>query len=208
MNLFYGFVFFTGLMISVLNFRTKYFYEDKKLQSRKVEGPLIVISNHTSLYDYVATVNAFRLKYLRVVGSEALFKSKSNAWFFRNLGMIKAERFNHDYGYLKQCQDVLENKGMVLLYPEARLPKPGETDMKFTNGATFLALESNVQILPIFVQNVNNFKKRTKVVIGMPIDVNTMIDGTLTKEQNIERITSTLKEKVYSLKGLIDVKKS
>ena len=46
------FVKLTGWPVQLLCFRTKVLYEDRKVQGRRIRGPAILVSNHTSVYDY------------------------------------------------------------------------------------------------------------------------------------------------------------
>ena len=209
MKALYYFAFITGWPVGVLYYRSKVYYENKKIQSKKIKGPMIIVSNHTSLLDWPAIVYAFFGRYIRPIGSEMLFRKKGNAWFFKNIGIIRSERFVDNYSFLNVAKDfLLEKKGVIAIYPEAKLPKEEEREngIRFTHGATYLALDTNVPILPVFVLDTKNFKKRTKIVVGTPFMANDYYDESLTREENISNITQVLRDKVFRLRDIIDGK--
>ena len=204
MNPFFHFVFITGAVPSIPYFRTKYYYEDKSIQSRRLKGKAILVSNHNSLLDYVVMVYAFWPRYTRLIGSEALFKKKANAWFFKNIGIIRAERYNKDFSFLNVAKKVLENNGVVAIFPEARLPKPNEkSGLPFTHGATYLSLDTDTTMVPVYIEESKHFKVRTKFVIGLPFKASDYYDDSLSKEDNVIKITEILRTKVFKLKELI-----
>ena len=49
----------TAWPVQKLLFRTKIHYEDKSVQSRRIKGSAILISNHTSVFDYAAHLFVF-----------------------------------------------------------------------------------------------------------------------------------------------------
>ena len=49
----------TGWPLQWLCFRTKVLYEDPSVQKRHIRGSAIVISNHTSIYDYAVFLFVF-----------------------------------------------------------------------------------------------------------------------------------------------------
>ena len=134
-----------------------------------------------------------------------LFKVKSNAWFFKNIGIIKAERYTNDYSYLDTAKDFLNKEGLLAIYPEARLPRSDEKEgIPFTHGATYLSLDTNSPLLPIYLKESKNFKKRTRLVIGLPFFAKDYYDDNLSREENVCHITEILRERVFRLREVID----
>ena len=79
------FVKITGWIVQKIVFRTKIFYEDKKVQSRKIKGKAIIVSNHTSVYDYAVYLFVFFFTTLRCQMAEILYKKKPLAIFLNKL---------------------------------------------------------------------------------------------------------------------------
>ena len=89
-----SFVKVTGWPIQWCCFRTKVHYEDKKVQGRGIKGPAIIISNHTSVYDYAVMLYVFRFRYLRYLMAELLFKRPFLGKFLKCMGGIKVDRYS------------------------------------------------------------------------------------------------------------------
>ena len=77
---FNGFVKATGWPAYKIAFRTKIYYEDKSVQSRRIKGAAMVVSNHTSVFDYAVLLFVFFTRTLRVrccfKSSRSVFSSK------------------------------------------------------------------------------------------------------------------------------------
>ena len=70
------FVKITGLIPALLILRTIIKYEDKNKQSRRIKGKAILVSNHTSVYDYACFLYVFFFRTLRYQMAEVLYKKK------------------------------------------------------------------------------------------------------------------------------------
>ena len=59
---FNGFVKVTGWLVQKIIFRTKIYYEDKSVQSRRIKGKAIISSNHTAcrIFSTAATIRRNR----------------------------------------------------------------------------------------------------------------------------------------------------
>ncbi|MCH5351727.1 MAG: 1-acyl-sn-glycerol-3-phosphate acyltransferase [Clostridiales bacterium] len=180
--------------------RTKVHYEDKKAQSRKIKGSAIIISNHTSVYDYALMLFLFFGRTLRYQMAEVLFKSKNLARFLKMMGGIFVDRDAYDFSFVSESIDILEKKGVVGIFPESRLPKPDEErPLPFKPSVTYIALESEAPIIPVYTNGVYFSKKRAQVIIGKPIYVRDLWDSALDEKQNIENITEALRQKIIDL---------
>ena len=180
--------------------RTKVYYEDKKIQSRKINGSAILISNHTSVYDYALMLFLFFGRTLRYQMAEVLFKSKKLAKFLKMMGGIFVDRDSYDFSFVSESIDILEKKGVVGIFPESRLAKPGEEKpLPFKPSVTYIALESGAPIIPVYTNGSYFKSKRARVMIGKPIYVQDLWDATLDEKQNIDRITEMLRLKIIEL---------
>ena len=77
------FVKITAYPIQKSVFRTKIYYEDKKIQSRKIKGAAMVVSNHTSVYDYAVELFVFFSKTVNYQMAEVLFDKKPLGAFLK-----------------------------------------------------------------------------------------------------------------------------
>lgn len=202
-----AFVKVTGYLPQLIVFRTKVYYQNKAVQSRHIKGNAIIISNHTSVWDYAAMLFVFWSRTLRYQMAELLFKKKTLSWFLRSMGGIYVNRDAHDFSFMAKSEEVLEQGGIVGIFPESRLPKEGESrPLPFVPSAAYLALRTGVKIIPAYTNGEYFSLKRARVVIGEPIDVTTMCDDTLSEKENLQNITDALRNKVIELGKIIDEK--
>ena len=195
-----AFVKVTGYLPQLLVFRTKVSYQNKNVQSRHIKGSAIIISNHTSVWDYGAFLFVFGSRTLRYQMAELLFKKKMLSWFLRSMGGIYVDRNSHDFSFMAKSEEVLEKGGVVGIFPESRLPKEGEErPLPFVPSAAYLALRSGVKIIPVYTNGEYFSPKRARVVIGEPIDVSAMYDDDLAEKENLQNITETLRNRVIDL---------
>ena len=181
-------------------FRTKFHYEDKRVQSRRIKGAAIVISNHTSVYDFAAMLFAFPFRTLRYLMAEVLFKKKGLAGFLKAMGGVMVDRDAYDFGFLDKCREILEKKGVVGIFPEGRLPREGEErPLPFMPSAAYLALMSGAPVIPVYTDGKYFSKKRAHVIIGKPIDVSSLADSGRSDKENIEKVNEYLRQRIVEL---------
>lgn len=190
----------TAWPVQAVCFRTKIHYEDRRVQRRRVKGAAIIISNHVSVYDFAAMLYAFPFRTLRVLMAEVLFKRKGLSGFLRAMGGIKVDRDAYDFAFLDKCNEVLQKKGVVGIFPEGRLPREGEErPIPFMPSAAYLAIMSGAPVIPMFT-NGNYFgKKRVHVIIGKPIEVSSLIDSAKSDKENIEEVNKHFRQRIVEL---------
>ena len=202
------FVKVTGWLVQKIVFRTKIYYEDKKIQSRKIKGAAIIASNHTSVWDYCIFVFVFLFRTLRYQMAEVLFKKKVLGLFLKLMGGIYVNRDTHDFSFIDKSNDLL-NKGWVVgCFPESRLPLPNEErPLEFKVSTIYLALQSGVEIIPLYTNGVYFKKARARVMIGTPFNAREYVDDSLSEKENVERITKLLRERITQLGKKLDEEK-
>ena len=202
-RLFNAFVKITGFPAAFFCFRTKVYYEDKSVQSRRIKGPAILISNHTAVYDYAIYLFVFFFRTLRVQMAELLFERKVLGRFLKTLGGIFVDRNTHDFGFVSKSLDLLKKGWVVGVFPESRIPLPGEErPLPFKTSAAYLALASGVPVIPVYTNGSYFRKERARVVIGMPIDIHSLEDPALSEKENLARVTEAMREKIISLRKI------
>jgi 1-acyl-sn-glycerol-3-phosphate acyltransferase len=197
----------TSWVVQKICFRTKIYYENKDEQRRKIKGSAIIISNHTSVYDYAVFLFVFFGRTLRYQMAEVLFKKALLRNFLKCMGGIFVDRDSNDFGFMEQSQKVLEKGGVVGIFPEGRIPKEGEEKpAPFKSGATQLALTANVPIIPIYTNGSYFQKRRARVIIGKPIYVAELYDNQEDYKTNLERITQQLRSRIIDLGNTLEEK--
>lgn len=199
-----AFVKITGFPVQLLCFRTKVYFKDRSVQGRHIRGPVILISNHTSVFDYAVYLFVFFSRTLRFQMAELLFKKPFLGWLLRALGGIRVDRDAFDFGFIARSQAVLRRGGVVGVFPESRLPRPGEPrPLPFKTSVAFLALSSGVPVLPVVTNGSYFCRKRARVLIGCPISAADLTDPACTDKENLQRVTDALREEIIKLEALL-----
>ncbi len=199
------FVKITGWPVQFLCFRTKILYEDKRAQGRHIKGPAIVISNHTSVFDYAVYLFVFFSRTLRYQMAEVLFKKPGLGLFLKCLGGIRVDRVAHDFGFMPKSERILEHGGVVGIFPESRLPLPGETrPLPFKVSAAYLALTSGAKIVPVVTNGSYFNRKRARVLIGKPLYAADLLEDGADETENLRIVSERLRERIMELEKLLN----
>lgn len=208
------FVKITGFPAEFFFYRKKIYYEDKNHTNKKIKGAALIISNHTDIYDYPLMMYTFLSRNLHVLVAEITYdKNAFMKWFLKGLGAIRVDRNNHDFAFMSETTDLLKKDKVVLIYPESRIPNEDERDhlLEFKPSYVYSALESGAPIIPVYTNGVygklkKKKKDRARVIIGKKIFVNDLYDNNKSEKKNIEFINDYIKNKISSLKELLDEK--
>ena len=204
-HLFNWFVKLTGWPAQLLCFRTKVCYEDKSVQSRRIKGPAIIVSNHTSVYDYAVMLFVFFTRTLRYQMAELLFDKRFLGTFLRMLGGIYIDRNSSNMGFMNESAAVLQKGGVVGVFPEGRLPREGETPpLAFRPGAAYLSSATGVKVIPVYTNGSYFNKKRARVVIGKPMYPADHHSADRTEKENLEAFACEMRNKILELRAMID----
>ena len=110
--LFNLFVKITGWIPYIILLRPKVYFENNKVQSRRIKGKAIVISNHTDVLDFAVMLFTFPGRTLRCVVAELMYKKNIvMTLLLRLFGTIKVDRTSNDFAFLSSCEKVLANGG-------------------------------------------------------------------------------------------------
>jgi 1-acyl-sn-glycerol-3-phosphate acyltransferase len=207
-KLFTGIVKVTAYPIELVVFRTKIHYEDKSVQGRKIKGPAIIVSNHTSVYDFAQMMQVFFGRHLHCLMADILYRNRPMRWLLKELDGIKISREGKNFSFVEKSVDILKNGGVIEIYPEARIPEPNEvTPLEFKPSAAYIAILSGAPIIPVYTDGNYFGKGRANVMIGKPINPSDIIDPSLEMSKNIETLTNYIRNKVISLRDETNNKK-
>ncbi|MCR5221501.1 MAG: 1-acyl-sn-glycerol-3-phosphate acyltransferase [Lachnospiraceae bacterium] len=190
----------TAWPVQRLLFRTKILYEDRRVQGRRIKGSAIIISNHTSVYDYAVMLFVFFSRTLRYQMAEVLFEKKPLGYFLKGLGGIRVDRNNYDFSFLARSERILRNGGVVGIFPESRLARKGEErPLPFKPSAAYLALSADVPVIPVYTNGCYFSRHRAVVLIGKPMDIHVYTDRVSGEKEKIEALTKAMRDKIISL---------
>lgn len=144
------------------------------LENVPLEGPLILMINHTSLIDPAMAGGVMPREVVAMAKVES-FHDPILGILVRLYGAFPVRRGEVDLQATRRALEVLRNGEVLLMAPEGTRSKecrlqPGH------DGMTFIALRANAPILPMAITGTNDFSsnlkrlRRTdvKIVIGEP----------------------------------------
>ncbi len=148
------------------------------------EGPFIIAPVHRSHIDgpLVGTLTHRRLRYL---GKESLFRPAIVGWFMKSFGSFPVKRGTADLGAMKAAKRLLDDGGVVLVFPEGGRQDVGDVGEVF-DGAAWLAAKAKVPVVPVGISGTGEalprgakFPRRTRaaVVVGEVMEMPTAADG-------------------------------
>ena len=192
-----GFVKLTGLWAAFLFLKPRVKLEPEA--ARRLPKPVILVSNHMSLMDFVLYLVVFPFRTIRFLMAEVLYnKNKPFAFFLNAIGGIRVDRDSKDFGFVSDALEVLDDGGSIGVFPQGRLPR-GESRVPFTASTAFIALHTDAPIVPVYTDGSYGLFKRAGVVIGKPIYLADYCGEDASEAEKLEQMTKLLEEKVYSL---------
>ena len=168
--LFWWLCIITGYPFQLLLFKRRTFYEDKSVQSLRVKGGALIISNHYHFYDYMMNMFALAPRKLNVVSSELAYKNKLVAFGMRFFGGIQANRETRSMRFMDTAAEVIRNGKLVQIFPEAKITDDG-TVKPFKHSYIVIAHRANAPIIPIVTDGNYGFTKRASIMVYIPCSI-------------------------------------
>lgn len=209
------FIKLTGWPMEWIYYRKKIYYEDKANQRRKIKGGALIVSNHTSVYDYPLIMYTFLGRNIRPLVAEVIFqKGKFMSRLMTHMGAIRVDRDSYDFSFMTTMVKWLEDKKVGLVFPEARIGSAEEKldgMLDFKPSFVYMALQSGMPIIPMYTNGVYGKQKRAKhdrarIIIGKKIYLDELYDATKSEKENIDYLCNYVREYVKHLKKLLEEK--
>lgn len=170
-------------------------------------GPAIIAANHNSHLDTLVLMSLFplvRLKEIKPVAAADYFlKNKRIAWFATNIiGIIPISRkpSSKDANPLQACVDALDDRKILIVFPEGSRGVPEEMQ-EFKTGITHILKERpDVLTTPVFLHGLGKSLPKDAyipvplfcdVLIGEPIQWNEDREEFMSKFSESIRLLST-----------------
>jgi 1-acyl-sn-glycerol-3-phosphate acyltransferase len=129
----------------------------------RVQGPLIVASNHRSFLDpFVIAVCLPWRRPLHFVAKVELFEPRWQGWLLNRLGAYPVRRGQSDEQTLITSREVLERAGAVCIFPEGTRIRSGSL-ARPKRGFGRLALETGAAVLPVAVHGSEHVRRGWRI---------------------------------------------
>ena len=117
-------------------------------------GPVIVAANHKSFLDAFFLGLATR-RHVRFMAKSELFRAPLG-WFFARLGAFPVRRGEADADALTTARAVLDQDGMLIMFPEGTRVDDADVLGAPHHGAGRLALETGAPIVPTAIRGTSH----------------------------------------------------
>lgn len=109
-------------------------------------GPLLVVGNHTAAMEAVL-LNVYSPWQIEMLSAADIPAEKITEWISSFYGVIPIQRGSYDRSALSSALSVLQQKGVIGLFPEGGIWQPGK--MEAHPGIAWLSYRSGAPVLPI-----------------------------------------------------------
>lgn len=147
------------------------------------EGAYIVCANHVTAIDPIF-VGISLPKRMHFMAKAELFKNFFLRALMNGLGAFPIKRGEADIKSIKTSLKLLSNGKVLGLFPEGTRNKT--TDIVAEPGIAMLAVKAKVPVLPVAIISTYKFFKKTRVVIGKPIELTEYYDRKLLNEDYLK----------------------
>jgi 1-acyl-sn-glycerol-3-phosphate acyltransferase len=167
------------------------------------KGAYIICANHRNAIDPILIGSIYPHKVYCMAKAE-LFDNKFLAWFFGKIGTFPVKRGEPDMKSIKTSLKILSEGKILGLFPEGTRNK--SDDIKAEPGIAMFAIKSKVPIVPVAIISDYKMFKKTKIVIGAPIDLAKYYDTKLQNEDYYSisydimiKINQIIKGEIYEI---------
>lgn len=136
----------------------------------KLDAPYIVIGNHLSMLDPIIVGYGCRRHQIRFLGKAELTKNPILRFLFGRIQMISVSRYNTDMKALRACLQVLRDGNVLGIFPEGTRFRKGVME-EMEGGVAMIALQSNVKVLPAYIDGKLKLFRRTNCYFGEAFSV-------------------------------------
>ncbi|GHU33906.1 hypothetical protein FACS1894166_10460 [Bacilli bacterium] len=176
------------------------------MQKRKIKESTLIISNHKKVMDGVFMTLVFIHNHIRTVAAEFLYDNyKSLRVLLNTLDGIKVNRFSPDIEFINKCVSILSKpKRTIMMFPEGRLPIPGETRiLPFKYSYLLIALQAKCKIMVVYHDGNYGMFKRTHIAISKPIDIAQYCHKTNPSVAELTKLSRIFEDKMREMKLLV-----
>jgi 1-acyl-sn-glycerol-3-phosphate acyltransferase len=119
-------------------------------------GPVILVANHTAVYDPVCLQVACKHRLIRFMEAREYYNVPVLHTLFRLMKVIPVNRTGNDTASIRAAVRELSNNGCIGIFPEGQISTDGQIH-RAHQGVALLALMSNAVVVPAFFQGTRPF---------------------------------------------------
>lgn len=160
------------------------------------KGPVIVYSNHKSMWDPVI-IGCILKRPVYFMAKEELFKIPVFGFLLKHIHAFPVKRGTPDRNAIKRGVQVLAENRVLGIFPEGTRSKTGELLEPEPGIAMIYAKSGNAAMVPVAIKGNYRWFSRIEVVIGKPIKME--IVGEKINSRKLKEISITIFKEVSRL---------
>jgi 1-acyl-sn-glycerol-3-phosphate acyltransferase len=142
-----------------------------------VEGPVIVVANHTTAYDPLCLQSASKHRLIQFMMAKEYYEKKPLIYLYKWLKIIPVNRTGNDTASIRAALRALGDGACIGMFPEGGISEDGRL-MEGRQGVALLALMAKATVVPAYIVGtdkhagmVQDFLKFNKITLyfGKPI---------------------------------------
>ena len=189
----YGFL--KKIMVAV----TQILFPFKLIGKEKVkDGACVLVGNHYRIWDIVHMACTTKEK-VHFITKKELYKNKFLAHLCDIVEAIPVSRDGNDAAAIMAALRYLKKGEKISMFPEGTRNRTEEELLPLKGGAALFAIKAKVPVYPVMCLRKTRLFRRTKIVIGDPIDLSRYYEMRMTAEDYAEA-EETIREAMLSVK--------
>ena len=189
----YGFL--KKFMVAV----TQILFPFKLVEKEKVkDGACGLVGNHYRIWDIVHMACTTREK-VHFITKKELYKNKFLAHLCDIVEAIPVSRDGQDAKAVMTALRYLKNGDKISMFPEGTRNRTDEDLLPLKGGAAMFAIKAKAPVYPVMCPHKTRLFRRTKILVGDPIDLSAFYDRRLTAE-DYEAAEEIIREKMLETK--------
>lgn len=189
----YGFL--KKFMVAV----TQILFPFKLVGKEKVkDGACVLVGNHYRIWDIVHMACTTKEK-VHFITKKELYKNKFLAHLCDIVEAIPVSRDGQDAKAVMTALRYLKNGDKISMFPEGTRNRTNEDLLPLKGGAAMFAIKAKTPVYPVMCPHKTRLFRRTKILVGDPIDLSAFYDRRLTAE-DYEAAEEIIREKMLETK--------
>jgi len=124
-------------------------------------GPVILVANHTAVYDPVCLQVACKYRPIRFLEAREYYNQAPLTTIYRALRVIPVNRTGNDTAGIRTAARELSNNGCIGIFPEGRISDDCQLH-EGRKGVALLALMTNAVVVPAYIRGTRPFSGMMK----------------------------------------------
>ncbi|MCR4430656.1 MAG: 1-acyl-sn-glycerol-3-phosphate acyltransferase [Tepidanaerobacteraceae bacterium] len=163
------------------------------------KGPVIVYSNHRSMWDPVI-IGCILKRPVYFMAKEELFKIPILGFILKNINAFPVKRGSADRNAIKRCIQVLKENKVLGIFPEGTRSRTGVLLDPEPGIAMIYTKCKNAVMVPVAIKGNYRWFSRVEVAIGKPIDIEITEDAI--NSRKLKEISITIFKEVSKLMSI------